>query len=212
MSKAQSLVAKGPNDLLSQDKTSNMPRKEGWNLVKLAYLTFIKSIKDAMFKNFEYLTNIDQFLFSYLCIYHTSAVNNETCLLGFMFTESVTFNNSGDIIIKKQCQTSVNRDDDPIGMVLVGVENQPICIPQNFSITIPSNMSVLDGKRSYFLEKAAHNNLPSGIAVNTCYVAPKARKVSIILINTTNNNMWIRQPLLAAEMYEVNIEPGNNTI
>ena len=43
--------------------------------------------------------------------------------------------------------------------------------------------------------------------VNSCYVAPKARKVTVILIKTTDQNLWVRQPLLAAELFEAEVEP-----
>ena len=31
--------------------------------------------------------------------------------------------------------------------------------------------------------------------------------MSVILVNTTNRNIWIRQPLLAADIYEVELHP-----
>ena len=37
------------------------------------------------------------------------------------------------------------------------------------------------------------------------YVTPKAGQVAVILINTTSRNIWICQPLLAAEIYEVEL-------
>ena len=54
---------------------------------------------------------------------------------------------------------------------------------------------------------AAHNNLPSGVVVNCSYVTPKAGQVVVILINTTNRNIWICQPLLAAKIYDVELYP-----
>ena len=57
------------------------------------------------------------------------------------------------------------------------------------------------------VELAAHNNLPSGVVVNCSYVTLKAGKVAMILINTTNRNIWICWPLLAAEVYEVELHP-----
>ena len=57
------------------------------------------------------------------------------------------------------------------------------------------------------LETAAHANLPSGIVVNCSYDTPKSGRMSVILVNTTNRNIWIRQPLLAADIYEVELHP-----
>ena len=43
-----------------------------------------------------------------------------------------------------------------------------------------------------------HHNLPLGIVTNRCVATPKARRVPVILINTTKQNVWICQPLLLA--------------
>ena len=62
-------------------------------------------------------------------------------------------------------------------------------------------------KGSYLVESAAHNNLPSGVVVNHSYATSKAGQVAVILINTTSRNIWICQPLLAAEIFEVELHP-----
>ena len=50
----------------------------------------------------------------------------------------------------------------------------------------------------------ATNNLPMGIVVNRTMVTPnKAKKVPIVLVNTNSYNVWIHQPLLAADIVEV---------
>ena len=45
------------------------------------------------------------------------------------------------------------------------------------------------------------------MVVNSCCVTAKARKVPVFLINTTEQNIWVRQPLLATELFEVEVEP-----
>ena len=57
------------------------------------------------------------------------------------------------------------------------------------------------------VELAVHNNLPSGVVVNHSYTTPKAGHVAVILINTTSRNIWICQPLLAAEIFKVELHP-----
>ena len=57
------------------------------------------------------------------------------------------------------------------------------------------------------LETAAHANLPSGIVVNCTCDTPKSGRMSVILVSTTSRNIWIRQPLLAADIYEVELHP-----
>ena len=51
------------------------------------------------------------------------------------------------------------------------------------------------------VEQAQHHNLPLCILINRCVATTKARSVPIILINTTKQNVWIQQPLLAAELF-----------
>ena len=47
-------------------------------------------------------------------------------------------------------------------------------------------------------------NLPMGVVVNRAMVTPKrSKKVPVILANTNSYNIWIRQPLLAADVVEV---------
>ena len=57
------------------------------------------------------------------------------------------------------------------------------------------------------IEIAAHNNLPSGVVVHHSYVTPKAEQVVVILITTTDRSIWICQPLLDVDMYEVELHP-----
>ena len=57
------------------------------------------------------------------------------------------------------------------------------------------------------LETAAHANLPAGIVVNHSYETPKTGRMSLILVHTTSRNIWIRQPLLAAGIYKVELHP-----
>ena len=57
------------------------------------------------------------------------------------------------------------------------------------------------------LETAAHANLPSGIVVNCSYDTLKSGRMSVILVNTTSRNIWIRQLLLAGNIYEVELHP-----
>ena len=54
------------------------------------------------------------------------------------------------------------------------------------------------------VESRDTNNLPMGIVVNRAMVTPKkSKEVPIILANTNSYNIWIWQPLLAANTVEV---------
>ena len=39
--------------------------------------------------------------------------------------------------------------------------------------------------------------------INKCVAIQKARSIPVIIINTNRYNVWIRQPLLAAKLFEV---------
>ena len=125
---------------------------------------------------------------------------------GLVYTKEITKNKKGKIIDKKH-QNFVSSPDGSVGTVTIGTNNQPICVPGNSTITVPGKLSKLVTKELYMIELAAHNNLPSGVVVNYSYVTHKAGQVVVILINTNSRNIWICQPLLAAEIYEVELHP-----
>ena len=54
-------------------------------------------------------------------------------------------------------------------------------------------------------EIAVQNNLPTGIVVNYCYIIHMTWKVSVILITTTRHNILIRHPLLAADVFKMEL-------
>ena len=106
----------------------------------------------------------------------------------------------------KKAQIFTINEDGLLGMVLVGNANQSICVPGNSALTIPGrlgkNAKVPSGTPC-LINTAAVNNLPQGISVNHCLVHPKDRMVLVILMNQNNHNIWIQQPLMAAEIYWV---------
>ena len=59
------------------------------------------------------------------------------------------------------------------------------------------------------IDMAAVSNLLQGISVNHCLVHPRGKTVPVILMNQNNHNIWIWQPLLAAEIYVVEPLPWN---
>ena len=90
------------------------------------------------------------------------------------------------------------------GQVTVGDKRNPTCIPANSSKTIIGKVPKVDRKSTYLVEKTEDCNLPIGVGVNNTLVTPsKSGLVSVILINNNNHNVWIRQPLYAADLWEV---------
>ena len=111
----------------------------------------------------------------------------------------------------KKAQNFTINEDELLGKVLIGNANQPICVPGNSALTIlgrlGKNTKVPSGT-SYLIDTAVMNNLLQGISVNHCLVHPNGRAVPVILMNQNNYNVWIWQPLLAAEFIGWNISHG----
>ena len=86
----------------------------------------------------------------------------------------------------------------------MGDKHNPMCIPANSSKTIIGKVPRVDRRSTYLVEKTEDSNLPIGVRVNNTLVTPsKSRLVLVILINNNNHNVWIRQPLYAADLWEV---------
>ena len=86
----------------------------------------------------------------------------------------------------------------------VGDKRHPTCIPANSSKTIIGKVPKVDWKLTYLIEKTEDSNLPIGVGINNTLVTPsKSGLVSVILINNNNHNVWIRQPLYVADLWEV---------
>ena len=90
------------------------------------------------------------------------------------------------------------------GLVTMGDKHNPMCIPANSSKTIIGKVPRVDRKLTYLVEKTEDSNLPIGVRVNNTLVTPsKSGLVSVVLINNNSHNVWIRQPLYAADLWEV---------
>ena len=86
----------------------------------------------------------------------------------------------------------------------VGVTHEPICIPTNSVKVIEGKTNKITRCLTCMVEARDINNLPMGVVVNRAMVTPKkSKKVPVILANTNSYNIWIRQPLLAANIVEV---------
>ena len=107
--------------------------------------------------------------------------------------------------LKKAQNFTINKDG-LLGKVLVGNATQPICVPGNSALTIPGrlgkNTKVPSGT-CCLIDTAPVCNLPQRISVNHCLVQPRGKMVPVILMNQNNHNIWIWQPILTAEIYEV---------
>ena len=117
-----------------------------------------------------------------------------------------------------QCQSKKEDKDKPrlrkidtlggyAGHAMVGDKRQPICIPVGMSKVVVGRTQEKLPLGSYMVEATDDDNLPCGISVNHTYVSPtKSRQVSVILLNTNTYNMWIRQPLYATTIWDVELK------
>ena len=54
------------------------------------------------------------------------------------------------------------------------------------------------------VESTDDSNLPLGVSINNTLVVPsRSGLVSVIVMNTNDHNVWIRQPLYAGDLWEV---------
>ena len=89
-------------DLEHKTRLSNIV---GWNLVRLAYKEFTKEHKPIVFENFECLEGVEPLLFLQPCIYYYAdkvpgVINEIQTEDGLVYTEAITRNKDGKIILK----------------------------------------------------------------------------------------------------------------
>ena len=90
---------------------------------------------------------------------------------------------------------------------MVSDRRQPICILAGTSKVVIGRTQDQLPKGSYMVEATNDDNLPCGVSVNHTYINPtKAKQVSVILLNTNSYNVWIRQPLYAATIWDVELK------
>ena len=107
----------------------------------------------------------------------------------------------------KQRDKKLNTLGGYAGRVMVGDRRQPICIPAGTSKVVIGKTQDKLPRGSYMVEATDDDNLPCGVSVNHTYVNPtKAKQVSVILLNTNSYNVWIRQPLYAATIWDVELK------
>ena len=212
MPRVRFLITQNPNYVLDPEHKTRLPRIVGWNWVKLSCQEFLKKYNTDVCEYFECPDGVHPVLFSQLCTYYyddvvPAVVNEIQDVDGLVYTEEITKNKKGKIIDKKKHQNFITSADEPVGTVTIGTDHQPICVPGSAVVTVLGKLSKLVEKGPYMVELAVQNNLPSCVVVNHSYVTPKTGQGAVILINTTNRSIWIHQPMLAAEIFEVELHP-----
>ena len=93
------------------------------------------------------------------------------------------------------------------GKVMVGSRHQPICIPARSCKFLVGTTKGVPHKGNFMIEGTQDGNLPSGVTVNNTYVQPtKSGRINACLQNTNDHNVWIRQPLYAGDLWDVDKE------
>ena len=152
--------------------------------------------------------NINPIIFSQLCsFYHQGKLASSQ-------TE-VANQNLGHIKVNTSKISSEVKRKDPglgsestLGRVWVGNTHEAICILANSMKVVWDRTDVITQQLSCMVEPRVCNNLPLGLVVNRTMVSPnRHKKVPIALVNTNTYNIWIRQPLLAADIVKVKHYP-----
>ena len=161
---------------------------------------------EESFNSFQCLVGVNPLLFSQLCLYHYAEISKDQDYgVQSVYHQPDDKDKSPKIsadLSKEKGQPSCIGKDGLIGQVTIGTKQWPICIPGNSTITIPGCNSKLPSKIMCLVEQAEYHNLPFGIVINWCMAIPKARSIPVILISTNRYNVWIRQPLLAAKLFD----------
>ena len=205
------LIVDDPTQVLDKKHQTKLPGIVGWNLIWLSYNMFVEQYGASGFNSFVCLEGVNPLLFSQLCVYHHANTDNNN-KLGVSSnpvsqqTEQISSPNTNDLC-KKKDQRNFDDVTGHIGQVTIGSKKNPICIPGNSSITVPEHTTKVHPKAVCLVEQTEHHNLPQGIVVNRCVATVKSRSVPVILINTTKQNVWLQQPLLAAELYTAEYHP-----
>ena len=214
------LVKKDNAPLLdSKGKSSRLPAIAGCNLIRLGMEEFIRQYSHAPFELFECPKDFDPLLFSTFCVYfyterekEQNVPQEEKLHVGVNSAGVGDANGNSDKRAAGGTSTSKKKAkrkcegylEGYAGMVTVGDKHQPLCIPANSSKNVMGRAKGVPYRGDFMVELADDNNLPSGLVVNRTYVQPtKSNLVPVTLMNTNDYNVWIRQPLFAGELYEV---------
>ena len=194
-------MVKDPNVLLKPQHNTQLPGVIGCNLIWLGCEEFEWSFGCEAFEEFHCPESVHPVVFSQLCShYHQNKLLDGPSTP----TSSSNINVSTSAVSASDDKVPCSDSDNILGQVWVGVENKPICIPANSVKVIQGKTNKIMRRLTCMVEGRDICNLPMGVVVNRAMVTPRrSKKVPVILANTNSYNVWIRQPLLAADIVEV---------
>ena len=205
----------------SKGKKTKLSAIAGCNLIRLGMEEFIKVHGYEPLNLFKCPTGFDPLLFSTFCIYYYTErerekeeVSNEEDKVHIGINSMGVGDAHGNSNKKAREGTLTSKIkggpknegylEGYAGMVTIGEKHKPFCITANASHNVMGRAKGLPYHGDFMVELAEDNNLLARLVVNRTYVHPiKSNLVPVTLIKTNDYNVWIRQPLFAAELYEV---------
>ena len=205
------LIIDDPSQVLDKKHQSKLPGIVGWNLIQLFDNAFVENMGHHDLT----LLYVQRELILYCspnCVY--SIIQPQITTMYWACHLTLCPNKLNKLYpqtqmtcVKKKDQQNFEDVTRHIRQVTIGSKKNPICIPGNSVITVLGHTTKVHPKAVCLVEQAEHHNLPQGIVANRCVATVKSRPVPVILINTTKQNVWLWQPLLATELYTAEYHP-----
>ena len=195
-------MVKDPNALLEPQHSTQLPGVIVCNLIWLGCEEFRRSYGFDAFEGFHCPEGVHPVVFAQLCShYHQSKLLDSPSTQVSSNSVQVSSSETSSSEAKKNPNAGL---DNILGQVWVGITHEPICIPTHSVKVVKGKTDKITRRLTCMVEARDINNLPMGVMVNRAMVTlKKSKKVPVILANTNSYNIWIRQPLLAANIVEV---------
>ena len=218
----------------SEGRSSRAPTILGCNLIQKGMEEFIRDHGETCLELFECPTGVDPLYFSTLCVYFYTdqakeKVKKDVSVNSMGVGDSQQGNCPSESTNESTQPNQPNQSNQPkpsttgsskknpkskgqylggyAGKVMVGSHHQPICIPTGSCKFLVGTARGVPHKGNFMMEGTQDGNLPSGIAVNNTYIQPtKSGQITVCLQNTNDHNVWIRQPLYAGDLWDVDKE------
>ena len=110
-----------------------------------------------------------------------------------------------DIHVKQTAVKEVG--DGLLSRASVVINHKPICIPGRSAYTVLASCTGVKNGTKVLVEPLTGdlNHMNSNLVLNRVYATVQANKVPIALINTSDSNIWIRNKIPVANLYDVEV-------
>ena len=197
------LVVKDPNNLLEPQYNTQLQGVIRCNLIWLGCEEFGRVYGLEALRKFCCPDKVHPMIFAQMCsFYHQGKLSQTRSTDQNLSLGSVKVNTLG-ISSGSEKKNPSSGLDTVLGQVLVGSTHEAICFPANSMKVLQGKTNKTTQRLSCMVKARECNNLPLGLVVNRTMVTPnKSKRVPIVLVNTNLYNVWVRQPLLAADLVE----------